>query len=163
MEQKNITMIISGIVAVLIIIGGLIWWNMSSPPLTVNEPIKNATTTTTKTTQVNENELVEKAYTQTRVKEGGVYITTVNFTDEGFTPPIIYINRGESVRFVNKADASMRVVSNDFQGAPLYSGFGEQNSVSKGGKYEFTFTKAGVWGYHNLNGKQYFYGIINVR
>jgi hypothetical protein len=151
-------------VVLIIVAGGFLWWvngDTSKGAVVVTATTTVATTTTNSTdTEVDP---VEKAYTQTRVLEKGVYVTIVNLTEEGFVPPIVYINKGEAVRFINKATDSMRVATNEFQSIPLYAGFGQEKSVGKGGTYAFTFMQKGVWGYNNMNGTPKVYGVVYVR
>lgn len=168
MDQKvnGKNKIVGIIIVVLIIIGGLIWWGGTRTSGVVGAT-EQKNTEVINTTKMNDNSnvsnIAEKAYTQTRIKENGVYVTTVNYTVDGFVPPIVYINAGEAVRFVNKNEDSMRIVSNEYQSLTLYSGFGQEKTVGKGGKYEFTFNQKGVWGYNNLNSNPKVYGIVYVR
>ena len=158
MNGKN--KIIGGAIVVLILIGGFLWWNGSRS----SDPITKDDTNSAKDISENTNaDIVEKAYTQTRVKENGVYVTTVSYTADGFVPPIVYINHGESVRFINKNEDSMRIASNQYQSTTLYSGFGQEKTVGINGTYEFIFNQKGVWGYNNLNSIPRSYGIVYVR
>ncbi|MSU56372.1 MAG: hypothetical protein EXS51_03655 [Candidatus Taylorbacteria bacterium] len=91
------------------------------------------------------------AYTQTRVLEKGRYVSLVNLTNTGFMPKVVEINRGETVRFVNKSGSAMRIASGEFEGTPLYVGLNQEKSVGQNGVYELVFTESGVWTYHNLS------------
>ncbi len=160
MDQKNT--IIGAIIIILILVGGFIWWNNDEASSLVDKtPTSNDTASTNNNSD--STDIAVKAYTQTRVLENGKYVTIVNLTNGGFVPPIVYINSGESVRFVNKDNESMRIATNEFQNTPLYAGFGQEKSVGTGGTYEFIFSKVGVWGYNNMSGSPKVYGIVNVR
>jgi plastocyanin len=76
-------------------------------------------------------------------------IVTVQYTNSGFTPAVITIKQGYTVQFVNASDGEMWVASNPHPTHTDYPAFDEKKSVSKGGVYEFTFDRAGTWGYHN--------------
>ncbi len=106
----------------------------------------------------------ETAYTSTRRLVNGVYVTTIAYDGKRFTPPVATVNRGEVVRFVNDANGTtMRIVSNVFNGSPLYGAFDETQSVGKGGAFALSMSEPGVWGYHNLNGDPDIIGVIYVR
>ncbi|MDO8590744.1 MAG: hypothetical protein Q7R65_02060 [bacterium] len=162
MNGKNKTLGIA--IIALVLVGGFLWW---SGTRTLNVAEQNVDTNTTDTTALtyegNGITLAEKAYTQTRVKEKGVYVTTVNYTNAGFVPPIVYIKAGEAVRFVNKDEGAMRIASNSYQDTAIYAGLGQEKSVGTNGKYEFIFTKPGVWGYNNLEKNLKDFGIVYVR
>lgn len=169
MENKNIY-ITGGVILVIgLLVGSYFWWGSSDLFTNDDDVVATTTVITTNTTNntnitnTSESELIEKAYTQTRVKENGVFISTVSYTSNGFEPAIVYINRGEAVRFIDKSEGSMRIASNDFQGNVLYPGFTQASTVGRNGTYEFTFSKSGVWGYYNMNSNPKSYGIVYVR
>ncbi len=109
-------------------------------------------------------ERAQAAYSKTRVKEGEKFVTIVNYTGaRGFDPQIVSVNRGESVRFVNQSDESMRIVSNVFDGVPIYPGFNQEKTVGKGGTFSLSFSQPGVWGYHNLNAESSVVGVVYVK
>ena len=109
-------------------------------------------------------ERAETAYTATRTLENGRYVTTVTLTSAGFQPQIVTVNRGESVRFVNKSGGAMRIASNEFQGVPLLKGLNQEKSVGLNGTYEVTLSEVGVWGYQNgIGTAQNVTGIIHVK
>ena len=69
-----------------------------------------------------------------RVLENGQYISIVNLMNKGFVPQAVSINRGESVRFVNKSGNAMRIMS-----ATEYLGLDQQQSVGMNGTFELSF------------------------
>lgn len=78
----------------------------------------------------------------------------VTYGDNGFTPTVIQIKRGTTVRFLNTSGKSLRVAAvND----PSKSGgaasleFNASRSVRQGESFEVSVTVPGVWAYKNLN------------
>ena len=146
MKSQN-TYIISIIVILLIVIGILVYQNKQTPSETDNVSASALT-----------------SYTKTRALENGKYVTTVSYIGKGFSPEIVSINAGEEVRFVNKSNLSMRIISNVFNNVPLYPGFDQEKSVGLNGSYPFVFTQKGVWGYHNLDNQDTsIVGIVYVK
>ena len=76
-------------------------------------------------------------------------IVTVTYTSTGFSPKDIEIAVGQTVRFVNQANANMWVASAVHPTHEVFPEFDQKEAVPSGGVYEFTFTKAGTWKYHN--------------
>ncbi len=87
--------------------------------------------------------------------------TTVTYTDAGFSPANTTIKVGDTVHFVNNSSGKMWVASDQHPTHTEYDGttlmqhcasgasFDECKAVMTGGTYDFTFTKAGTWEYHN--------------
>jgi len=75
--------------------------------------------------------------------------TVITYTDGGFNPKTVTVKVGTTVTFMNDSSGLMWVASDPHPVHTLLSGFDELNSVSKGGSYEYTFTKVGTWTYHN--------------
>lgn len=78
-----------------------------------------------------------------------VATTTVQYTDSGFGPNTITVKQGTTVRFTNQSSRGMWVASAVHPTHQLLPGFDQLQSVSKGGSYDYTFTKVGTWKYHN--------------
>jgi plastocyanin len=93
----------------------------------------------------------ETAYTRTRTIENGVAVTIINLTDKGFVPNVVQVARGESIRFVNQTNGSMRISSEYFEDTPLVKSFEQEKTVGKGGTFQLSVSEAGVWSYHNLD------------
>jgi plastocyanin len=85
---------------------------------------------------------------------------TVTYTDSGFEPREITVERGEDVTWINEASTDMWVASDDHPTHTRYDGTslrqhcedGESDTFdqcSSGDSYEFEFEKTGVFGYHN--------------
>lgn len=73
----------------------------------------------------------------------------VAYNNDGFNPKVIIIKAGQSVTFENISDLIMWVASNPHPAHTDLSGFDERSPVPNGGKYTYTFTTVGTWGYHN--------------
>lgn len=86
---------------------------------------------------------------------------TVTYQDTGFSPGTVTVNAGDTVRFVNQSSRGMWVAADEhpthteYDGTalgahcPLGGSFDQCRSASAGGSFEFTFTKAGTFSYHN--------------
>jgi len=75
--------------------------------------------------------------------------TVVTFTNSGFAPSPVTVKKGTMVAFVNDSNSSMWVASDPHPSHTGLPGLDQLKSVGKGGSYEYQFTKAGTWGYHN--------------
>lgn len=74
---------------------------------------------------------------------------TVHMTDTGFSPFVVEIRKGQTVRFVNDSGRGYWPASNPHPIHTGYPGFDAQNAVHSGGSWAFAFDRAGRWGYHN--------------
>lgn len=77
----------------------------------------------------------------------------ITYSDTGFTPAVIKISKGASIRIINTSGRALRV-------APLidpafntegYRGFESSQSLKMGESFELSLIRAGVWGYTNQN------------
>lgn len=112
----------------------------------VKAPAKNPVTTVKSRTPVKTTSVT--VATTPSVAKDGSYL--VSYTASGFVPPVIEIQAGKSVHFVNESNKAMSVTSQE----PNSQVFGELNqgkSVSRGGFYDFTFLQPGAWKYMNRN------------
>jgi len=170
MENSN-GWYIGGLVVVVLAIVGYVMWSSSNTPAPVTNTPGATTNDTTLTSNAADVRAAEEAYvraqpvyTKTRALEGKNYVTTVNYNGAtGFDPQIVYMNRGESIRFVNKSSDSMRISSVLVQGVPIYPSLGQEKSVGKGGTYSSSLSVPGVWSYYNLNGEAGMIGVVYVR
>ena len=94
-----------------------------------------------------------KAYLAT--SNGFQYL--VSFTERGFEPMSVTIQKGETVRFVNNSDANLWVAATGDSGA-IYPGTGHEcgqsafdtcKTLKNGEFWEFTFSTVGAWSYHD--------------
>ncbi len=90
---------------------------------------------------------------------------TVTYTDTGFSPKSISVAIGDTVRFVNTSTHGMWIGVDDHPSHTEYDGtstrehctegkntngsFDSCVAVAPGTAYNYTFTKAGTFGYHN--------------
>lgn len=109
-------------------------------------------------------ETVETTPTEERAAEN-TSSTIVTYTDGGFSPDTLSVSMGDTVRFVNNSSRGMWVGADDHPTHTSYDGTatGEhcENGAAVGGSFdtcrqaapgeswEFTFTKAGTFEYHN--------------
>lgn len=98
-------------------------------------------------------------------EDSGPAFKVVTLTDNGFSPALVTIARGETVRFVNDSSRSMWVGADEHPTHTEYDGtstrehcangmntgasFDQCTSVAKGAFWDFTFNKSGTFGYHN--------------
>lgn len=75
--------------------------------------------------------------------------TIVTYSDAGFSPKSVTVNKGEVVTFVNESDNNLWVASNPHPVHTGLSGFDARKNIKKGESYSFTFTQVGSWSYHN--------------
>lgn len=110
-----------------------------------------ATTQTTTTTTSNTQTTTGGATTNTTVTvtTSPVKTLTVNYTDAGFSPASVSINKGDTVKFMNNSNGGMYVASGPHPIHTNYSAFDAKRSYAKGESYSFTFDNVGSWGYHN--------------
>ncbi len=92
----------------------------------------------------------------------GPIAVTVEYTDEGFSPKVVEISKGETVLFVNKSSVSMWVASNNHPAHTILPTFDQFGKVPFGETYQYTFDKTGEWEYHDhINARQL--GTVIVR
>lgn len=98
-------------------------------------------------------------------EDGGPAFTVVTLTDSGFSPSTVTVSVGETVRFVNDSSRGMWVASDNHPTHTEYDGtstrehckdgtdttgtFDECSSVMRGDYWDYTFEKAGTFGFHN--------------
>lgn len=101
-------------------------------------------------------------------EDGPEEVMIVTLTDTGFIPATITIAVGDTVRFVNNSSRGMWVGADEHPTHTEYDGtstrehcvngtavggtFDQCASTPRGSSFEFTFTKAGTFGYHNHTG-----------
>lgn len=85
----------------------------------------------------------------------------VTYTDEGFSPLILRIKKGDTVTFKNDSTTGLWVASNPHPTHTSLPGFDADHTLINGETYMYTFTQIGSWGFHNhLNSR--FQGTIVV-
>jgi plastocyanin len=71
------------------------------------------------------------------------------YTNSCYSPANRTIKKGDTIIFVNNSSRNMWPASDNHPSHTLYSEFDAKNDIAPGGAYSFTFTKTGVWGYHD--------------
>lgn len=120
-----------GVLAAAVVVAWVAWVSSSgtfSPDASVAAPIKSAS--------------------------GGLSgVVLVTYAEDGFTPRVVKVVRGTSLRFFNASGRALRI-------APLidpafsttaYRGFEASQSVGRGESFEISLDVPGVWGYTNRN------------
>ncbi len=74
---------------------------------------------------------------------------TIEYTDAGFMPATLEVASGETVTFVNKSSNHMWIASAIHPTHELLPEFDQEEGTPKGSMYSFTFTKSGVWKFHD--------------
>ncbi len=82
-----------------------------------------------------------------KTQNGRVY--TIYYTSGVFSPTNLQINIGDTVRFVNDSLFSIRVVSDPHPKHDALPGFDSISDVPSQGLFSYTFTKRGIFDYHN--------------
>ncbi len=73
----------------------------------------------------------------------------VKYTGTGFAPAGLEIAVGETVTFVNESGNHMWVASAIHPTHELLPEFDQEEGTPNGSMYSFTFTKTGVWKFHD--------------
>ena len=73
----------------------------------------------------------------------------VAYAEEGFSPTVLRVKVGTTVRFRNDTTADLRVASDPHPTHDNLSAFDSVSLLSQGESYSFTFTRLGTFGYHN--------------
>lgn len=76
-------------------------------------------------------------------------IYTVFYTSGVFSPTNLQINVGDTVRFFNDSILAIRVVSDPHPEHTDLAGFDSISDIPAQGVFSFTFTKRGIFDYHN--------------
>ncbi len=74
---------------------------------------------------------------------------TVKLTTTGFLPSKLTVTLGDTVEWINESSKDMWVASAPHPSHTDYPEFDQLKGVPNGGLYSFTFTKPGIWKYHN--------------
>jgi len=145
--SKNIWI---GIVAVIVVIAALFAYLHASKNAPVTPSQQNASTTPSGNAAVGAN---------------GQSVV-ISYADSGFSPKSITVSQGTTITWVNNSSGMMWIASNSHPDHTAYDGtsrtqhcvntapasaqvFDECMPIPQGGSFSFTFTKAGVWSFHN--------------
>ncbi len=78
-----------------------------------------------------------------------IQVKEVVYDGKAFTPSTVDIKVGDYVIFRNNSDSEFWPASNPHPVHTDYSAFDAKSPIAAGGKYQFQFTQAGVWKYHD--------------
>ena len=79
----------------------------------------------------------------------GAKTVNVAITDSGFEQEVLAINSGDTVVWTSSKDGGTWPASDDHPAHTKLPGFDALKGLSRGQTYQFAFTKAGTWGYHD--------------
>lgn len=101
-------------------------------------------------------------------EDGGPAFTIITLTDSGFSPRTVTVAAGETVRFINDSSRSMWVGADEHpthteydgtsarehcvDGAAIGGSFDQCAAVARGEYWDYTFTRAGTFNFHNHTG-----------
>ena len=100
---------------------------------------------------------------------------SVVLTDSGFTPAVLRIRKGDSIKFSTNLDRSFWPASDPHPTHSGFSAFDPMGNIKPNESWTFKFQQSGTWSYHNhvdpssrgqitvleVNPAMYFYGKIN--
>lgn len=66
-----------------------------------------------------------------------------------FSPTNIRVHVGDSIRFQNDSNTVIRVVSDSINGVLDLAGFDSVGEIPPDSVFSYTFSQAGIFGYHN--------------
>lgn len=78
-----------------------------------------------------------------------ISVFEVVYDGESFAPASLSVRAGDIVFFENQSSAAFRPASDPHPSHAAYPGFDAGKEIAAGQRFEFKFTKAGSWGYHN--------------
>jgi plastocyanin len=98
-----------------------------------------------------------------RTFENGFYVTTIYLTNTGFVPSSVEVNKGEEVRFVDRANGIMYIVADDKASSVYYRAIKQPALAERSSTFQFGVPEAGTFSYYNLNSNPRFSGTIIVK
>jgi len=147
--------LILGLLAILIILGGL-WYLNQSGALLGDGGFSIKRTLTEDDINLSDNDLVPAIPQVAGVEPTAQDLASsdfseilVSYTNSGFEPREMTIFPGQTITFINSSDSKMWVASDDHPAHLLLPAFDQKKSVEIGGTYSFTFNSSGEWTYHN--------------
>lgn len=134
----------------VLIVGGVVGWYMFRGDVKIPGMQIAPNTVTPAVESKDGNVVISDESPVTGSAKGGVMTEgEVSYTDTGYLPATLTVKKGTKVTFRNDSSGSMWTASGVHPTHQLLPGFDQLKSVSKGGVYEYTFTKVGTWKYHN--------------
>ena|SRR3989344_4499586 len=147
----------TGLIILILIIGaGYLYTNKKSEaPTLITEEEKTAEINNTDSSNINGAEVNAEVNMDNKEIPKNII---VSYTKDGYSPTNIEVKLGDTVRWQSN-DAPMWTASAKHPTHEIYPEFDQK---SEGGVYEFTFTKAGEWKYHNHLSANHF-GSVTVK
>lgn len=141
------------IVVVMLVLAGLGWFwyaSTTADPMVEGEAVENQEDTTPE--PVGKDGAV--------AVEGTVALSTVIYSDAGFSPKVLTVKKGTTVTFINQGTKDMWVGADEHPTHTSYAGTTKNDhcpdtegvafdQCDRGATYSFTFKKVGTWEYHN--------------
>ena len=136
--MKKTHAIVTGMIAIIILVGALVWPNNDTPA------VSNTQTTLPPSSE-------QRAAVETNEQPA---ITTIEYSDAGFEPKEITVKQGARVQFINNNPQIPMYVATDPH--PEHTDYPEfeagvvlQRHPQPGENFSFTFDKTGNWSFHN--------------
>jgi plastocyanin len=146
MDSKNISLA----AAAVVIVAGYFWWSSQSmQPADVTTPVVSDTEETSAKAAAPVAKPAAPKPANPSMTADGTYV--VYYGSSGFSPRLLEIPLGKSVRFVNNSGKAMRISSSDNTNSPIYAALNQSKTVGQGGIYEYTFIYKGSYSYNNIN------------
>lgn len=148
-----------------VVAGLLVWWVLSMQPVQ-NAPIAGTDTEQTDTTGTTGTGTTGTVSTpgQPVSSADGHLLYTVNYNNGLFAPGSLNIARGDSIKFVNKDNLTMKLSVIAAGSTSSAGNATDSHSLGKGGTYSLSFATPGVWIIQNINdtGIVTSVGVVNV-
>ena len=142
MNKKYIILVIA--VLVVLYASSLLFKDSALAP-NAQDAKKLEVATTTSSTTTAPKPGVKKTSTPAAPKIGAY---TVSYTDAGFSPGVIEVKLGSTIKFVNNSSRELSVASTDIGGFGVTL-LNQKGSIVRGGTFSVTFTGTGTWRYMN--------------
>ena len=83
------------------------------------------------------------------IQSPDVAVQEISFSGTAFSPSKLTIKNGDIIIFKNNSDKNFWPASGPHPQHTNYPEFDPKKGIAAGGKFEFKFTKAGTWGFHD--------------
>lgn len=166
--MTNTTKIVIGVVIVLVVaLGAYMFFGAPQTQAPANENDLQASNTNNPS-QVTPSPETPAPTPTTPSSPPAQMKATVLYTNQGFSPNTITIQKGGTVTFTNNSSEKMWVASAMH---PTHTGYPEKGGcfntkfdpscgIAPGGSWSFTFNLTGEWGYHNHLDARYFGKVV---
>lgn len=78
-----------------------------------------------------------------------IMVHEINYSGSAFTPSKLTIKNGDIVIFKNNSDKNFWPASGPHPQHTNYPEFDSKKAIAAGDKFEFKFTKTGIWSFHD--------------